>query len=248
LQGWLKIVYKYVMDRIDADPKPAGGSRVDRLYEAVKAMAVDFAIEPGERLNEVALAEQLGASRTPLREALNRLVAEGFLTFQRGRGFFCREFKAREIYELYQLRQILETAAVRLACDAATESELDEIAQYLHDTGPDDGGRTGAEMVQLDEAFHNAIMALTRNEEMAKMLVHLNAKLKYFRWIDMGARRATTQGEHMAIVDALKQRNADLAARLMAAHIERRLDQITAAISQGHSHIPEQSEAAGNRA
>ena len=83
-------------------------SHAERLYSAIRDMTIAYRIKPGERLNEVELARQLGGSRTPLREALNRLAAEGFLTFRRSQGFYCREFKPREIHELYQLRSIIE--------------------------------------------------------------------------------------------------------------------------------------------
>ena len=68
----------------------ASDSIVDRVYEQLKAMAVSYEFKPGERLNEGELAKRLGVSRTPLREALNRLNTEGFLRFTPGKGFFCR--------------------------------------------------------------------------------------------------------------------------------------------------------------
>jgi DNA-binding GntR family transcriptional regulator len=197
-------------------------SSVDRLYEAVKDMAVTYELKPGERLNEGALAKRLGASRTPLREALNRLNAEGFLTFEVGKGFFCREFRPREIYELYQLRSVLEQAAVRL---------------FIHETGPDDGGRSPEELVALDEHFHEELLAMVRNAEMLRVLRNVNARIKFFRWIDMEQRRTETQSEHGLILAALRERDPELAAERMGRHIERRLDQITAAIKEGYSRI-----------
>ena len=75
-------------------------SNVDRLYDTLRRMASDFAFKPDARINESALATQLDASRTPIREALNRLVAEGFLTFQSGRGFFCRSLSPKVVLDL----------------------------------------------------------------------------------------------------------------------------------------------------
>ena len=75
---------------------------VEALLSDIRAMAVDFRLKPGERVNEVALSKRLNASRTPLREALNRLVAEGFLTFESGRGFYCRRYTVGEVQNLYQ--------------------------------------------------------------------------------------------------------------------------------------------------
>ena len=212
-------------------------SRAESLYLTVKDMAILFEFKPGERINEVELAQRLGASRTPLREALNRLAAEGFLVLKQDRGFFCRDLKPREMYELYQFRAVLEVAAIRLACEQATEQEVTDLALFLDETGPQEGGRSSEELVALDEQFHEKIMALSRNMEMSRTLTNINARIKYFRWVDMDSKREGTQQEHRAIVQALVARDADLAARLMQAHIARRLEQITAAIKESFSRI-----------
>ncbi len=212
-------------------------SRAESLYLAVKEMAIQFEFKPGERINEVELARQLGASRTPLREALNRLVAEGFLVLKQGRGFFCRDLKPREMFELYQFRAILEVAAVRLACEQATEQEVAELARFLDETGPDEGGRSSEELVSLDEYFHEKVMALSRNMEMSRTLENINARIRYFRWVDMDSKRQGTQHEHREVVRAIVARDAELAAHHMNAHIVRRLDQITAAIKESFSRI-----------
>ncbi len=219
------------------DPADKLPSRAESLYLAVKEMAIQFQFKPGERINEVDLARRLGASRTPLREALNRLVAEGFLALKQRRGFFCRDLKPREMFELYQFRAILEVAAVRLACEQATEQEVMELSRFLDETGPETGGRTSQELVALDEYFHEKITVLSRNVEMIRTLKNINARIKYFRWVDMDSKRHGTQGEHRAIVQALNARDADLAAERMNAHISRRLDQITAAVKESFSRI-----------
>ncbi len=203
----------------------------------VKDMAILFKFKPGERINEVDLAHRLGASRTPLREALNRLVAEGFLVLKQGRGFFCRDLKPREMFELYQFRAVLEVAAVRLACEQATEQEVADLAHFLDQTGPEEGGRSSEKLVELDEFFHESIVALSRNMEMCRTLENINARIKYFRWVDMDSKRAETQSEHRAVVEALMARDADSAAHHMNVHIARRLDQITAAIKESYFRI-----------
>jgi len=215
--------------------KPSSSS--DRAYAAVREAVIAWHLPPGSRINEVALARELGASRTPLREALNRLVAEGFLTFEQDRGFFCRTLDPRNIYELYQLRALLEVAAARLACEQATATELQALSEFLAVTGPDPGGRADEELVELDEHFHTQMMALARNEEMGKVLANVNAKIRFFRWIDMASRRSRTQGEHRAIVTAMMERDAAQAADLMQKHIERRMDEISEAVKIGRSRL-----------
>jgi len=212
-------------------------SNVDKAYEAIKDMLIAYRFKPGERVNEVELAKRLGVSRTPLREALNRLTAEGFLSFIGGRGFFCREFKPREIFELYQLRTVLEVAAARMAAEQATEAEIDGLEQFLDETGPDDGRRTSEEMVALDEQFHEQLMMFARNAEMLQLLRNLNDRIRFFRWIDMDTRRQRTQNEHRAVLEAIRCREPDRAAAAMEGHISRRLDEITGGIKEGYSRI-----------
>jgi DNA-binding GntR family transcriptional regulator len=210
---------------------------VSRLYDRLYDMAVSFELKPGERINEVDLARRLGASRTPLREALNRLASEGFLRFETGRGFFCRDFQPKEILELYQIREALESFAVRAACESATEAQLAALDEFLDRTGPDEQGRSSAALVALDEDFHETLMSYTGNAEMLKLLRNINARVRFVRWVRMEARRNRTQHEHRMILEAIRLRDPEWANRLMAEHIDRRLDEIAAAVREAHARI-----------
>src|SRR5581483_10446370 len=111
-------------------------SFVDRAYERLKRMAVGYHLKPGQRLNEIELAKQLGVSRTPLREALNRLNIEGFTRFSPGEGFYSRNLSQREILDLYELRKAIELHGVRLAIQHANEDEILALRTFLDETGP----------------------------------------------------------------------------------------------------------------
>jgi DNA-binding GntR family transcriptional regulator len=213
-------------------------SIVDRVHGQLSAMAISFAFKPGERLNEVALAKQLGVSRTPLREALNRLNSEGLLRYLPGKGFFCRDLDVQEIFALYELRKAIEVAAVRLSIARAQDAEIDALLAFLDATGPDPGERTPVELVELDEAFHEGLMHLSDNAEMVRVLRNVNARIRFVRWIDMdrGDRRHT-QLEHREIVQALQRRDEATCAALLEKHIDRRVDQITSAIKEGYAQI-----------
>src|SRR3569832_1220939 len=127
-------------------------SIVDRVYEQLKAMAVSYEFKPGERLNEGDLAKRLGVSRTPLREALNRLNTEGNQRNTPDKGFFCRELDAHEIFDLYELRKSIEVASVRLAIKRAKDEDIAALLAFLDAAGPDPGERSSVELVALDEA------------------------------------------------------------------------------------------------
>ncbi len=210
--------------------------RVEAVYRQLKAMAVDFRLRPGERLNEGALARDLGTSRTPLREALNRLVAEGLVTFRPGRGFCCRSLDAESVFDLYELRAVLECAAVGLACARAGDDGIAGLEATLA-AQADYAGKTVREVTAGDEAFHIAIAGLSGNGELVRQLQGINERIRYIRWIDMQTRVRTTKGEHRAIMAALAARDAPAAVAAMQGHIAKRMDQVVAAVREGYSSI-----------
>ena len=213
-------------------------SVVERIYSEVTALAVDFQLRPSERINEVQLAKSLGVSRTPLREALNRLVSDGYLTFVPQQGFFRRALDPKEIFDLYELRGSIEVAGVEMAIKRAKDDELAAISAFLDTSSADVPGRTIADLVQLDETFHNRMMALTENNEMSRLLDNVSGRIRYVRWIDMeNGRRSITQGEHRAILTAVMKRDSTLARRLMGLHIDRRIDQIVDAVKEGYARL-----------
>jgi len=211
--------------------------RVEALYVKLKAMAVDFRIRPGERINEVVLARELDASRTPLREALNRLVAERLIDFQPGRGFFCRPLDPERIYDLYEMRQIIEEAAVGLATERASDDAIRTLKDDLYRDGLAYQGRTVREVTAFDEAFHIGIAELAGNAELVRQLRNINERIRFIRWIDMASKVRQTKGEHRAIMDAIEARAADRAVEVMRSHIRKRMDQIVASVKEGFSNI-----------
>ncbi|EHK65451.1 GntR family transcriptional regulator [Achromobacter arsenitoxydans] len=216
----------------------ASDSIVEKVYLRIRDMAIDFEFKPGERLNEVALSKELGVSRTPLREALNRLSIEGLLRFLPGKGFFCRDLDVQEIFALYELRKSLEVSALRLAIQRATDNDIRDALSFLDSTGPEAGERSVAEMVALDEAFHERIMAMSGNAEMLRVLKNVNARIRFVRWIDMNrGDRPASQREHHRLLEALQARNEAEGVAILEQHIDRRMDQITSAIREGYAHI-----------
>jgi len=204
----------------------------DRVYEAVKLMAISYKFRPGERINEVELAWQLKVSRTPLREALNRLATEGFLTTLPNRGFFCRPLDARQICDLYEFRCALEASIVRLACERASEAELDQLEAFVNASKDVLDDMKAVELLRLDEEFHLRIARMSRNAEFVRSLEGINSRIHFVRWIDTQTRRAAT-ANHLEIVALLKKREADKCAERIATHISRRYDQIVEVIRRG---------------
>ena len=211
--------------------------RVEEAYVRLKERAVNFQFRPGERINEIGLSRELAVSRTPLREALNRLVTEHLIDFKPGLGFFCRELDARSVYELYELREIIELAALRKACESASDAQLKALNEDLLANGLSYVGKTVREVTERDEAFHIAIAELSGNHELALHLAQINQRIRFIRWLDMSSRVKETKGEHRAIMDAMLDRDADRAADILGKHIRRRMDQIVASVKESFSNI-----------
>jgi DNA-binding GntR family transcriptional regulator len=141
-----------------------GESAVQRVYDKVKAMAISFELRPGERLNELEIAREIGVSRTPLREALNRLASDRLLDFSPKQGFFRRALSVKEISDLSDLRAEIERGAVRLAIQRASDRGIERLAAYLVEPGQADA-MSGDRILELDERFHEGLAALSGNAE-----------------------------------------------------------------------------------
>jgi DNA-binding GntR family transcriptional regulator len=200
-------------------------------------MAMTFRFLPGERLNEAVLAKELGVSRTPLREALNRLSTEGFLTFSANNGFFRKTIDVKEIFDLYEFRMYLELSGVKLAVERATDEQLTEIEDFLTESAREVPTRTVDDLVLLDEQFHEMLMKLTGNVQMLDSLRNINARIQFVRWLDMTDRRSGTQSEHKHIVAALRKRDRKETEGLISEHIAHRLDQIVEKVERSYGRI-----------
>lgn len=220
------------------EPVPRAADSAEQIYERIKTMAMTFTIRPGERVNEVEIAKSLNVSRTPLREALNRLMVEGFLTRAPNRGFIGRPLDAKQVFDIYELRRALEASIVAIACERATDEELVALERFVKSSKDKPEDTNASSLLALDEQFHERVALLTRNEEMVRAVKSINSRIHYFRWIDMqNGKRRYTQQEHMRIVKALKERDVPTATSLIEGHISRRLDRIVDVIRMGFAEI-----------
>ena len=222
-------------------------SSVDRVYDRVRHMAANFEFKPDERINESALSLMLGASRTPLREALNRLVAEGFLTFQNGRGFFCRSLSPEKIVDLYEARQAIECEALRRSVERASDEEIAAVIAYLDETEPRyNTSNLTVEVLEMDEDFHMRLVQLSKNSELVRLLRNINDRIRYVRLVDLKMILAKKQiaknkgaklSAHRIILNALAARDEKAAVTAMRSHIERRREEATEAVRIAYSQL-----------
>jgi len=181
-------------------------------------------IPPGDRIVEESWGEKIGVNRSAIREALTRLLGEGFVRRGARGGFFVNEMSDAEIRELRELREILETAAFRLACDRRTRKQLDDLAETCDDFGSfvKKGYLTAAH--EADLRFHDLLMMASGNQRLAHLyersripLFHRKAAQAHAHPEDF----ALTEREHRAILDALKKRDAEHGIAQLRAHFNR---------------------------
>jgi DNA-binding GntR family transcriptional regulator len=207
-------------------------------YEQMRAAIVENRYTPGQRLVEQRIAEELGLSRTPVREALHLLEAEGLVVSERNRGAMVRPLSTTEVVDLYGLRIRLESYAVEVATERATEAELGELIAAADRFG--EIRRTvDADVVEgvrrIHEAnrhFHDTIIAAARHRRLATMLARtVDTPLVFQAFREFG----TTEIErsdtfHHLIADAMSRRDATRAGALMAEHIAQGRDVLLDAI------------------
>jgi DNA-binding GntR family transcriptional regulator len=192
------------------------------IYESLREMIASGLLVTGSRIDERAISEQLGVSRTPLREAIAKLAKEGLVEQRPYRGNFVRAFSPRQVNDLYETRMVLEGLATRRAVTNLTDEGLAELTQILDDIQAALAQRDMAAFSVADQRFHSTIARFSGNETVIESLERLRAQVQLVR---MAANRdpdlvERTARERPAILAALRERDADRAARLMEEHID----------------------------
>jgi DNA-binding GntR family transcriptional regulator len=207
---------------------------VFRAYAAIRAQVVEFRLRPDERVNEFQLARQLGLSRTPVREALNRLASEGFLELTPNRGFFFRPLDIDALVHFYEIRSVLERGAFALACQRADDAAIAEVAAFWDAAREAYLGNDPDEKLDRDEGFHLRIAALSANPEFGRQLAAINARIRFVRRTEIarGPRHQVMVDEHAKLVDALQERRAADGAAILAAHISLSIEDAGAVLNE----------------
>jgi DNA-binding GntR family transcriptional regulator len=201
-------------------------------YAKVRAAIVESRYPPGHRLVEQRIAEELGLSRTPVREALRMLQVEGLVVSERNRGAMVRPLSPTEVVDLYGLRIRLESYAVEVATERATEAELGELV-----AAADAFGAVGVGDVQALHAanrrFHDGVLEAARHPRLTAMLtrtVDIPLVFQAFRSFGPAEIRRSDTFHHL-IVEAMCRRDAARAAALMAEHIAQGRDAVLDALA-----------------
>jgi len=193
-----------------------------RVYSQIKHLILCNEIMPGQKLHHQQLSERLGVSRTPVREALTRLVQEGYVSLLPNRGFTCKEIRMQEAEELYDLREALEAFAIEKAIENLTGEALNQLRDKINLYGRDVQHRFSRERLVFDQDVHLAIAQIAGNETLKNMLGHLFERIILKRRTDGiydPSRGASAHREHLQILAAIERGNTDQAVALVRNHI-----------------------------
>lgn len=196
-----------------------GLARGEAAYRHIKNAIQNGRLKPGERLRESELAELIGLSRTPIREALSRLEAESLVAHDATRGVVVAELDYGMVTELYYMREVLEGTAARLAAQHASDVELSILDDHCQQYEALLADATG--LPRSNRRFHETLYRCSHNRYLLNMLTVLHDALSLLGTTTLSdpERAAETLREHRAVVTAIHARDADAAEQGMRAHV-----------------------------
>jgi DNA-binding GntR family transcriptional regulator len=199
------------------------GTISDHVTDIIRDAILDGVFEPGSWLREMSLAEGLKVSRTPVRDALRTLAAEGFLTLRANQGAVVSALTTDDIIELYSVREVLEGLTARLAARRASPAavaELDELMVRIRAAG--EAGRT-EELAEMNQEFHRIMRQMANNRYLARSLSQVANAVRRFRHTtyELPGRTAESIAEHEEVARAIREKDAEAAEQAAMIHISR---------------------------
>lgn len=194
----------------------------DKVYEAIRTGIVSGAIKPGERLIETEYAEKYHVSRSPIREALRSLEADGLLEYRSRVGMFVRVYSREEIIEIYTIRKALECLAMENAIARITAQDIARLHNILDRQISAYRQNNPAKCKQCNSEFHSYTINMGKMPTLAGILDGLDAGIRIFATVTMSddARRKSAIQEHEAILSCMEQRDLKGAVEALVKHID----------------------------
>ena len=195
----------------------------ETVCEALRSAIRNGILEPGERLMEVQLAEELGISRTPVREAIRKLEQEGYVIMMPRRGTYVSSVSVNDIKEIFEIRSALESLSTGLAARRIEPDELEKLRALLTEIEGHIQRKDIDKIVETDIEFHGLLYQVSRNERLVTIISNLKEQLARFRTLSMSypGRLQETLEEHRAMVEAIAANDVEAARDAAERHMER---------------------------
>lgn len=194
----------------------------DVVFHALRRAILTGELKPGERLMEIHLAQELGVSRTPVREAIHKLELEGLVTMMPRRGAQVAQISEKGLKDVLEVRRALDTFCAELACDRITPEEEQELIKAC--AAFEDAAKTkdATIIAKADVAFHDIIISSTGNERLVSTINNLAEQIYRYRfeYIKDESQHARLIEEHRALVDAILSKDAERARKAARIHID----------------------------
>jgi DNA-binding GntR family transcriptional regulator len=190
------------------------------VFESMREAILSGVLEPGERLMEIQLAEEMGVSRTPVREAIRKLELENFVVMIPRKGAYVAGVSHKDVADVFEIRSALEGLAAGLAAERVTDEELEQMEQALFFRSSE-GELDLEQIVKSDTDFHALVYKASRNERLIQILANLREQIQRFRSTSLAVpgRNKDAIEEHRMIVEALRNHNVEEAQSLAMSHI-----------------------------
>lgn len=194
----------------------------DVVFNTLRQGILKGELAPGERLMEVALAERLGVSRTPIREAIRKLELEGLVLMIPRKGAEVASISEKSMRDVLEVRRALEELAVELACKRITQEQREELKRAYRSFSSSIENKDLIGIAQKDEAFHDVIYHATQNQKLEQMINNLREQMYRYRleYIKDKEQRHILVEEHKMIMDALEQQDVAAAKKAIRGHID----------------------------
>jgi len=196
----------------------------DVVFDYMKDAIITGKLKPGERLMEVQLAEKLGVSRTPVREAIRKLELEGLVVMIPRKGAYVADLDAKDLLNVLEVRSSLEGLAASLAAERITDEEIGRLKKIVEEFQKEieeieDGDNE--KLVKLGKEFHDLIFTASRNDKLIQIMNNLQEHVHRFRvrYINEAKKAKKIHQEHKKITEAIETRNTDVARKWAEKHI-----------------------------
>ena len=206
----------------------------DVVFNTLRQAILRGELQPGERLMEIQLAQRLGVSRTPVREAIRKMELEGLVLMIPRRGAEVAEITRQDLEDVLEVRAALEELAVKDACEHITDEQLQDLKKAANEFKRSLEGTDLVACAEADIHFHEIIYAATNNKRLVQMLNNLREQMYRYRMENLKDKRTyrTLVEEHDAIRRALKKHDKEKAGAAINVHIENQRRSILASIME----------------
>lgn len=213
----------------------------DVVFKTLRKAILTGELKPGERLMEIHLANRLGVSRTPIREAIRKLELEGLVTMIPRRGAEVADITEKNLKDVLEVRRALEGLAIELACERITEEKKKDLKEKLAQVETAVSTKDSSAIASADVAFHNTIVEASDNDRLIQLVNNLGEQMYRYRfeYIKDESKHGQIKREHKIMFDSIMEKDREKAVEIVKTHISNQEEAIMRKIQKEHGDTKE---------